>query len=210
MPELIEPTTPVAPVPAGASGEGGGTQTPDGFVLKADFDALEAQRRQWQATADRLTQQIESVPAPVTVPAPSPASPSFDPAEFEQRILAGVQRSTDLRIAAEAAQREFPHADPALFEAERLGQFGSVASLRLAAEVSHVRVQGVIDARVAETEAKLRQETGAAVGGASSPPAGSQGLPGDPSIQELQAMDSRTFNALDPELVARVLRSAGN
>lgn len=210
----IEPTGATPPDPAaaaaGASGDGG-TQTPEGFVPKADFERAEAQRRETQRqldlTKNQLVQATAGTPAPAPVPAGSDAD--FDPVAFRRQLLGEVAQVTAVQGAAVRLLTEFPHADPDLFGA-RLAEFGSVDALRLAAEASHLRVASVIAGEKATIEAQVRAEMAAAHGGGSGQP-GIPGTPGDPTPAELAGYSIEQMDALEaknPGVLDRVMRSA--
>jgi hypothetical protein len=216
MPETPDPNA-QTPAATGDPATGGGTQTPEGFVPKADFEKTEAQRREFQANLDKQTQEnarLQRELAEARTGTPDPAQPpapvGFDPQTFRQELMRDVLNANTLRSAADAAKIAFPHADPSIFT-DRLAEFGSPEALRLAAEVSHTRVQTVLDAQKAEVEKTVREEFAATHGGGTPPPANSGAIPGDPTAQELAKMTIAQLNELEdrtPGVINRVLRSA--
>lgn len=195
-------------------GAGAGTQTPDGFVPQVDYDRLEAQRREFQANLDRTTQENdrlvrELAERPATSPDPVVgAAAGFDPAAFRRELLQDFHSVTALKDAAVAARSDYPHADPALFD--RLAEFSSPEAFRLACEVSHTRVADVIATQVADREKTVREEMAKQHGLTLVPPAGAEGVPGDPTQAQLAAMPIHEWDALElksPGVIDRVLRS---
>lgn len=199
--------------PAGEAGASAGTQTPEGFVPREQFEQEQARSRSFQAEHDRLKAQLaasQSAPAGETTP-PASEAKGFDPDAFRRELLRDVLQVNGLQTAAERLRTEYPNADPALFAPESISGFGSVDALRLSVMDSHSRISGVIAAREKEIEDRFKTQYGSD-GGAGNPPAGStNGVAGDPTPAQLSAMTPTEWDELEaksPGIIQRVLRSA--
>lgn len=189
---------------------------PEGFVPVAEVEAArEEARRRYQGEKDRLEAELARMKAESATPAAPAASAGqpkgFDPEAYRAALLRDVSATLSLTTAAQQLRAEFPHADPALFTPDGLTQFSTPDALRFAVQDSHARVAAILEAE----RSKIREELVAEVaqrygsgGGAAGATGGPAGIPGDPTPQQLAAMPLDEFNAVDPEVVARVLRGA--
>ena len=202
-------TAPTVPAPAPENpAPAAPVQPPEGFVSREELERVEAQRKSFQAEADRLRNELAA--AKPVAPTAAPATPKgFDPQAFEAQLLGKVLGATALSTEATKLQAEFPHADPSLFTAERLAQFGSPEALRAAAQADHARIATAVAAATAEAEAKAA----AALAGAGSPlgPIAPPTPGTDPTTQQLAQMSTTeldAYMAANPGVVERVMAGA--
>ena len=139
---------------------GAGATVPEGYVPRADLDAVEAKRRGLQSENDRLAAQLKAAQTP------KPASDtsgddewkrsveeklqSFDPTALADQFTARFNQQQAVLTARSAAKTEFPNAAKSVLEAE----YDSAEALRAAVEASHTTESN----RIAEIKAQARQE----------------------------------------------------
>lgn len=197
---------------AGVSGDGAtGTQAPEGFVPRAELDALrEETRRMVQSERDKLRVEFERLTAPAGDASGDAAASG---ASSESLTQADIARIISVQTALPTLRQEFPHADPAFFEADHALSYGSVTALRMAAQASHDRVASILEAERPAVEQRLREEFAKANPGAAGPAngGGTEGGTGDPTPAQLAAMSMDELDELEkanPGVLDRVLRSA--
>lgn len=205
MSEITTPT-PEAAAPEGVPAAPASVEVPAGFVPQADLDRVEAQRRSFQAEAERYKAELAKATTPATPPA---AAKGFDPEAFQSEVIQRVMGATAIQSAAIELKAQFPHADPSMFSAESLTTFASPEALRIAAEADHNRVQAIVAAQVAAKEAELKAQLagGGSPGGPVTPP-----TPGaEPTVDYLNSLSAADFSAFDaenPGVAKRVLAKA--
>lgn len=214
-----QPAPAASPTPGSdpaAGGDGGPATTPAGFVPLSEAENLREEARRSRQAAEDLRQELAraKAAAPTAKPGTEDTTSGFDPDAFRQALLRDVSGVISLTQTAASAKAEFPNADPALFEPSRIAQFSSPEAYRLAVEDSHRRVAAILDAGWQEREAKLREELAGRIGDAGANAGGTGTVPagGDPTPQQLAAMDMREIEALEaqnPGVLQRVAASVG-
>jgi hypothetical protein len=195
---------------------GAGTQVPAGYVAQTELDRVEQQRRGFQAEAEKAKQELAQLRAAAASTTPAPAgenapSQGFDPDAFRRSLLTDVVNVTRVATAAEKLKAEYPHAavaDPTIFD--RAAEFGTVDAFTEAVKSSHDRIAALLTAQ-APDPAAANAAAAAAAAGAVTPPGGAAGTAaGDPTPEQLLAMDTSEWDALEkasPGVINRVLRS---
>lgn len=209
-------STPGASESNPAAGEGStdgaaGSVVPEGFVPVAELERERQRAREFQSRYDQL-QAAQSQGGGSALAGGSSESDDgvggFDPDAFRQSLLRDIYEANSTARTVESLKAEFPHADPALFSPDRVAGFRSPEALRFAVEDSHRRVTAIVAEERAALEAKIREELAAQSGG-SAGPAGTPPVPGgDPTPEQLLAMDMDEWDRLEaasPGLIERVL-----
>jgi hypothetical protein len=205
---------------AGSAGDGavGGTQsTADTFA--AEREQYEARVRSFQSEKDKLAaraSELEAQLAAVTSGTGNgddggSAANVVDPEVLLSRFEERLELRDALKEAQVSLQGEFPLADPALFN--RAKEFKSVDAFKSAIESSHRANDTIVSAEMAKREAAIREDVNKRYGINLVPatPNGGEVPSGDPSIETIAAMsfaEQREFEAANPGVIERVLRSA--
>lgn len=204
--------------PGSADGAGTGTQAPaDSFA--AEREQYEGRVRSFQSAADRAQARVAELEAQLAASTggaggasnDSGAATAFDPDVIVNQLESRMTHRTEMRSAAAALEQEFEYADPDVLA--RAHEFESAEALRAAVEEQHNAVVAFRDSIREEERATVLREVAERYGiQIEAPPPADATVPsGDPTIEQIASWsfaEERAFDAANPGVIDRVLRSA--
>lgn len=202
--------------PATGSAEGapaGAQAATDTFA--AEREQYEGRVRSFQSEADRAKARVAELEAQIAASAGAGNTPSaesgFDPDVIVSQLESRMTHRTEMREAAASLEQEFEYADPDILA--RANEFESAEALRSAIEEGHNAVVAFRDSIREETRAEVlaevREKYGIQI--EAPPPADATAPAGDPTIEQIASWsfaEERAFDAANPGVIDRVLRSA--